>query len=307
MLNAMIEKSSAIGSKADSIDLGIEDVVDSFGIPIRQEDVGTTGYTISIADRYFLAENITFDPASSGLAAITIDVDNVELAFLRRTISQTGMVNATDGIRISSSTRGVSITEATIRDFTGNGVGVESSAQDIFLRSFNIKNVSGNGIDFSTSGATIIIVDCMIGGCGSDGINMDTCNDVLIEDCMLTDNGLSTTNNGVTILDSDRVILQNNMASDNMGNGFEVLSTTTGVGIVLEKCKAFENGDHGIFMSHIDDSVIKNCVSNENGSDGIRVNDCVNLEIINSYCSNNTDDNIVLGTESTGSSDCHVF
>ena len=44
----------------------------------------------------------------------------------------------------------------------------------------------------------------------------------------------------------------------------------------------------------------------ENGADGIRLTDCVNVEVIRNFCMDNVDDGIVLGTESTGSSDCYV-
>ena len=306
MLDAICSKSVIIESKVDSTEITIADVADNFGIPIRQADVGTAGYTASDSGRYFLAENITFDPSTSGLAAITFDSDNIEFLMLRRTIKQTGVVSNVDGLRIAQGSQGIDIKDGSIRNFSGNGVAVETDGNDIFLRSMNIKDVGENGIDFDQSCTTIIIEDAMIAGCSGDGINIDSASDLIIRECMVTDNGLTTTNNGVTIDSCNRVVVSQCMTTTNRGDGFSFTSTSTAVDVVIQDCKAFENDVYGIIFSHVNDSVVKGCVCSENGADGIRVNDCINIEIIKNFCMDNTDDGIVLGTESTGSSDCYV-
>lgn len=306
MLDAMYEKAYSAHSKLDVVTVNLADIVDSFGIPIRQEDVGTTGTILDIPGRYFLAENITFDPESPDLAAIVIDNDNIEFSMLRRTISQTGSVNNVDGICIAQGIRGVNITQGSLRNFTGNGVVLQNGASDIFLSSMNIKDVGKHAIDCAQTCTSIIIEDAMIGGSGGNGINIDAASDLIIRECIITDNGLSTTNSGIYINSCNRVLISECMTTTNAGYGYSFTSTATAVDIVLEKCKAYYNIDHGIFMSHVNSSVIKGCMSSENGGDGIRVNDCKNLEIIQNFCMDNTDNGIVLGTESVGSSNCYV-
>jgi len=306
MIVAMEDKADTISSIIDVLLLDLADINDNFGIPIFQSDVGTTGTFLDIPGRYYLAENINFEPESEGLAAITFDVRNIEFLMLRRTIRQVGTVNSTAGLRISEGIIGIDIEQGSIIGFTGNAIEGQQSVGDIFVRGVNIKNITGNGIDFDQSCTTIVIEEAMIASCGGDGINFDASSDIFVRDCMITDNGLSTTNNGVTVSSCNRVRLSHCMTTTNAGNGYSFTSTSTAVHVVLEDCKAFENDMNGIFMSHVFEGVIQECVCAQNGADGIRVNDCSSLEIVQNFCMENTDDGIVLGIESVGTNDCYI-
>lgn len=306
MLDAITRKASGFCPKISSKIDGILDVLGSFGIPLFQSDVGTTGTTLSVAGRYFMTESIIFNPSTPGLAAITISANNVTLYMQRHTISQTGSTGSTTGIRLNNIVNTTYIIDGNIHDMTGNGIEVGKYNDNVFINGVNIADVGGNGIDFDISSTTIFIENTMVAGSGGDGINIDTASDVNIIECMLTDNGLSTTNKGVTLSNSTRVFVSYCMSTTNRGDGFHLVSTTTHFDTIVENCRSFENGGSGIYMARIKNSLIKGCMCSENASSGIEVHDCQYLDIFDNYCIDNRVDGIALATDSVGTNFCYV-
>lgn len=306
MLDTMNIYASLIAAKSSSrVDI-IIDLLDNYGTPLYQSDIGITGTFLSEEGSYFLAENIVFDPSSDGLAAITISVDNVTLNMLRRTVSLIGSKKAIDGVRIAQDVGSVTINDGSIRDFSGNGVETIGYSNGIFLNNMNIMGVYGNGIDIAQSCTAISIQNSMVASSRGDGVNVNNSSSITVHNCLLTDNGLSTTNNGLTINNSDRVFVSYCMSTTNKGDGFCFISSTTNQEIELYGNKSFKNGRNGIYMGHIFYSIIENCICSENSANGIGIYDCQYIDIANNYCMENSIDGIFLGTDFLGTSSCYV-
>ncbi len=315
-LEVLVEKSCTIESALDfavvqlsTNDSQFADVIDCLGTEITDADVGTTGFTISSAGRYFLGESITYSPGVSS-SAVTISTDNVTLDMCDKVITQGNTTASVVGITVGA-VDNVTVKNGTVRDMRGNNIAISSSAsgvllQDLFVITAGDGANSTDGINISAAD-TITINRVLVSDSGRHGIHCaGAVTDVIIQDSMIVDN----TTDGIALLPTSgttqRVCIQRCVCNNNGSDGIDVaINTATAINqIIVQDCCCFSNTSTGIRFDTVTSSVIKNCVSSSNGTDGISLNLPNDIEVLENVCSNNTDDGINITNGSA--EDCSI-
>ena len=295
-----------IQSYADLLD-------DCIGTPITQADVGTTGYSITTGGKYFLAENITFSPAS-GIPAIEIDADNVTLDLNGFTITQGNMQMGVRGILVIGGHRDINVQNGTIRNTLGEGITFLPTFTNVHINNLNVLNAgvgpggSIDGVDgimigdFGMICSNLVIENCLIDGCQDDGIDIVGVTNVIINNCKVS----NARSSGLVLKGLDRnVMLKDSVFFNNEQNGISLFgdgSTSfnfAGKNMVVSRCEVFSNKQHGIVIGGIESGggiCILNCDIYNNAVYGVRffqvqTENCV---VSQNYIANNGSDGIRL-------------
>lgn len=182
----------------------IDPIQQCLGTPITQADLGTTGYTISSSGKYYLAEDIVYNPSVDG-QAIAITTNLVTLDLNGKILRQG---NARGNVRaITASSGYTTIENGTILDFTTASL-VLSSGRSI-ARNLNIDNCGSLFVNVFVYGCRI--QNCHITNCRSIGLIGDLCGDIVIEDCSFINGanwGLRINGRDVSAVRSDRHIIR---------------------------------------------------------------------------------------------------
>lgn len=304
-LQALFETACTINSELDSPNSIVDAIQDAFGFPITNQVVGANGFTITEGGEYYLAENIVFEPSSTGLAAITINADNTFINFKSKTLSTDG-TSDTIGVELVASHTNVRIFNGVIADTTAQGILLNENSANVSIEHMTIKDVSAeSGIELMLSSTDIFFTNVTAVNCNEHGILADDSSSIILRNCVCSDNG-NGTGNGVSFTDCSEVSLSNCTANNNTDQGLGFSSTTTSENITLFECTTWDNGEHGILFENIADSVIMNGFSKGNSSDGIHLIDALRITIANNCCESNGRDNIRLATASTGTQNCYI-
>jgi hypothetical protein len=163
----------------------------------------------------------------------------------------------------------------TIRNVSINTFGIASGVRILAGRSVLIENCSiaqnPNGIDFEpTRGMTVTVRNTTIRNNGGVGIFVRPAGAffarLTVTDTRLMDNGW-----GMLVEDNSLVFVSDSVASNNLLNGFQALSTSGGPAqLDLESTKTANNGNAGVVSQNVGAAVtISNVVVDHNGGAGI--------------------------------------
>lgn len=254
-LNAIESKLEIAESLIDPIQSTADLLDDCIGIPITQADVGTTGYSITTGGKYFLAENITFSPAS-GIPAIEIDADNVTLDLNGFTITQGNNQMNVIGVEIINARADILIQNGTIRNTIGEGISCTTNFNNLTLNNLNILNAgvgtAGMGIDASdgialgsetTSSQNLIITNCLVDNCQDEGIDMDRVTNIIIRDCIV--NGARGDAGIGFRTQCQNIFITNCTLNNNLNSGLLIAAQLSAKNIVINGCRTFNNGADG--------------------------------------------------------------
>ena len=199
-------------------------------ILITQEDIGTTGYTISASGSYCLAETITHTNADN--PAIIINANNVTLDLNDQHIICSG---GKGGISIATKSN-ILIKDGVISSATDDGITITNSSH------ICIKNVK-------------------VFSCGNVGFNL-TADESLIEHCVAIDNDY-----GIKLNFTENTCIRNCVSSGNTIFGYWI--SAGGNNVIIDSIALF-NGDDGFFIANNSlQNTICNCIASENQEDGI--------------------------------------
>jgi hypothetical protein len=294
-----------ISSQIDASLSLIDGVQGAFGFPITNEVVGTTGFTITDGGDYYLAEDIVFNPASTGLAAITVDADNTIIDFKSKTLSTDG-TSGTLGVELLNTHTNVQIRNGIITNTDAQAILINEVNADVLIKDFQINDVANeSGIEVVSTGTDIFLTNVTVINCDEHGILINGSSSISLQNCACNNNG-NGVGSGIKIIDCDSVSMINCSANNNTHNGIDFTSSTTSSSISLNGCTTWSNGIHGILFSHISSSIISNSFSKGNTLDGIHLSDATSISISNNCCESNGRDNIRLATESTGTQNCYI-
>lgn len=262
-------------------------------IVITQEDIGTTGFTISTSGKYCLAESIIFAAANPGDTPISIEANNITLDLQGNTIDCNGTSNV--GIDIVSATN-VTIKNGSIIDSLVANMIVGSSSSCIFVE--NIKFLSSTINGFAISDADeIIVTNCMASDNGGDGFTMQDADNVCFVHC----NASANTSDGFSITDPNTGVTSNNTtfisckAAENTGIGFSIVELSANQINNTTICRSFavDNQSHGFSTSATNTTLISN---NSFGNLGTGFAVIASSEIFNNLAKGN-------GTNYSGATD----
>lgn len=238
-------------------------------IAITQKKIGSTGYVINESGLYCLAEDVVFDPAADGLAAITINADFVTLDFSQHVLTQ-----STDSFTNFDNTNAVVITP------THNYVTVRNGT----IQLFSNMGIYAQGVNLSpTSHKGILIDDMTVLNCGKlateptdrlvsqirSSIAIDGALDVVVRNC-ITVATLGIRADGIDTQFSNNVIVKGCQALDHKGvrngagisilNGRDILITDS----IAERMSGLDLGPFGITTSATSNVIIDHCIANDN-------------------------------------------
>lgn len=127
-------------------------------IEIRASDIGKRGYVITQPGTYCLESNITFTPASNGIAAITIaaNLQNVNIKFDDHVLLMDPASTAADniGVLIQPGCQTISISDGTIQGFSAFQIKALNN-----LNGLSIANMTLIGIPQSAGGSRLLQPD----------------------------------------------------------------------------------------------------------------------------------------------------
>ena len=293
--DVILDKLCLVESKVEELDTTftvLNPLKNCLGTPIRQEDVGTTGYSITTPGRYYLAENITYSPAASS-AAITIQSSNVYLALNGKTMEQGNDIADITGIRILGQRNNIAIVDGSIKFFTGDGIRVPetgdvgtNSVTNFLLNDLLLEDVGSgaggaaegsDGICISSSN-NIFIFNSIMSRSTDEGFDLNDCSRIIISNCICEG---SVTSAGCFIDGNCTDIwIRDSSFNGNFGSGivFSQINNTNQVRMVIERCAVLNNGDDGIATSIGDnqngtltDTYIKDCSIVGNNSNGVHI------------------------------------
>ncbi len=161
-------------------------------IMITQEDIGTTGFTISTTGKYCLGEYVSHVHALN--AAITITADNVTLDLLGNTIDCNSTGNI--GILISGATN-VNVKNGSIIEAASDNMQIVSESSCILLENLKLLTATSNGLAIDLS-SEITIINCLASTNGADGFTLKRSNNVCFIRCCASAN----TSDGFSIIDN---------------------------------------------------------------------------------------------------------
>ncbi len=263
------------------ISAGLEDVSDCLGTPIFNADIGTTGFTISTAGRYYLAEDIDYGGTSD---AITISTDDVFLDLNDYTLNYTGVTASIDGVMISTSTN-VQVTNGAITNFTGEGISVAAGSSNMIFSNLNITDVTGDGIQVGSS-SNIIVDDIRVARCGrgvffTSGSNsnswvknswfFDTIgagiiangDNPYVSDCMVK---FTRSNNAFSFLTTTNGLAQRLIAAEAGEAGIQTSGAFPAIGFMVLDSLFINNDIFGVNYEHDEAIIMRNSfISNREG------------------------------------------
>ncbi len=278
-------------------------------------NIPTSGYTISVAGKYFVGD---LPPAFAvGVTPITITASDVELDLNGFTITGPGTSTGAgdDGIFVDGATN-VVIKNGTIEQIDGIGIRINNSTSifldDILCRSnavdgFNV-TVTGNrhcsiancrseGNDaegfFDAGGSTISYKNCTAFNNGSDGFDL-TANNHLMEDCTSNENtglGLSSTGTAMDVI--------NCHFDENTAGGLLITNMSD---FCIQDCTFNRNSSTGLLFTTASDGSVVRCCIIGNGSHGVRIAGTSDtISVCKNSIINNTDKGITLDISTTQS------
>jgi hypothetical protein len=275
---AMLSKLEITQSLIPPIESATDSLDDCIGVAITQANVGTTGFSITTPGRYFLAENITFSPASA-IPAIEIDADEVFLDLGGFTITQGNSQLGVYGVEVLGVHRNVVITNGTIRNTLGEGIFTNSGVNNVILRNLAILNAgigpggSGDltdGMDL-LGGNNYIIENVLCDNCQDEGIDINNIDYGMVNDCTFSTN--RGVEGGIVFdLSASYFLVINCLSTANDNSGFSFNANP--LGHVFLNCQALANGQHGFNFgdgANATNSIILHSVATGNNLDGINI------------------------------------
>lgn len=271
--------------------------------------------TITESGRYEFASDITHTTSGN---CIRIRASNVTLdgkGFSLRAASNENTI----GISIDTTSRNVTVSNLTVRDFENgfNLVGPRTRVENVVVSDNRIQ-----GFIINPSAIQATITDSEITGNGSAGIGVFDAGKLTI-----SDNSICS-NNGVGIVFRQRVsrsTVQRNDVSDNRvygitawegGDRNRILDNVTerngvhGISInefnpepatkvLIKGNTAIGNGEDGVFLRRVDNSTVSDNVVRRNGDDGIELETSSNNRLIRNVVCDNGDEAIAIGPNSS--------
>jgi len=259
VLDDTLEKLCDADSLIDELDLSttiLDPIQSCLGTPIRQEDVGTTGFTISTSGRYYLAENITFSPSATA-RAITISADNVYLDLSGKVLQQGNIQADVAGILVDGVRNNIVVAHGCIHRFTNGAVqaGLSGSITNIILKDLLIEDIIGAGATFfggiSLENGSNIIIDSVevVRTIGSNILAVNSA-DIIIENTCVR----GSSNHGIHLAGTDRVRIRKCASLENSRSGVEVQAfVATTRNVLIEHCTFMGNG-FGIRGANLNDA-----------------------------------------------------
>lgn len=240
-------------------------------ILITQEDIGTTGFTISAPGSYCLAETVTHTNASN--PAIRINANNVTLNLNYNHIICSG---GNSGISATARSN-ILIKDGIISSAITTGIFIDNSSR-ICIK--NIKAFSCGGIGLNLNVNESFVEHCVAID-NDHGIKLDSTENTCIRDCISSNNTVS----GYWIATGVNNIILDSVALFNGTDGF--LISTGGARNVICNCIASENQDDGIDAASASNTCIESCKIIGNAQIGIR-GDGLTTRVFNTLAQGNT-------------------
>ncbi len=275
-----------------SISAGLEIVQDALGIPIFQSDLGTTGFVVPAAGRYYLAEDIVFTPTADFTAAIFVDgIDDVTIDLNDRVLelASTATIHRGEAIRIVNADN-IRVLNGTIRNFVPGltGLGFTSRGQvefdgctNILVRNIAVPNPntatsSGNAIRlFDSRNGFVKNIFSENAGCAAmsfEGVVNGVAEDINAFRPRLS--GTFCFNGGVGCFQSDNLCWKNLRIEGSGAFGFFYDSGN----VSILNCTAVDNSIDGFFLRAGGGAAtttpgldVKECIATGNGSNGFNV------------------------------------
>jgi hypothetical protein len=238
---------------------------------ITQEDISTTGFTISTPGSYCLAETVIHTNASN--PAITINTNNVTLNLNDHHIICTG---GNSGISATAKSN-IVIKNGVISSAITTGIFIDNSSR-ICIK--NVKIFSCGDIGFNLNADESLIEHCVAIN-NDHGIKLDSTENTCIRDCVSSNNTVS----GYHITTGVNNIIVDSVALFNGTDGF--LIATGGTRNIIYNCIASENQDDGIDASSASNTCIESCKIIGNAQIGIR-GDGSTTRVFNTLAQGNT-------------------
>lgn len=186
ILQDVIDKLDTASSLLDEVIITVtilDPVTQCLGTPITQADVGTTGYTISTSGKYYLAENITFNPGAAA-TAITISAQYVTVDLNGKTLKQGNATGGVNSINVNSGSN-VTIQNGFIQDFTNHAI-VTINAYRLIVKDIFIDN-SPWGVRLQQFSNDAVIKRVQVSNASQFAFVTDYTPNVLLEDCAAID------------------------------------------------------------------------------------------------------------------------
>ena len=310
VLDVVESKICLIDDLVQTISAGLEDVSDCLGFPIFQSDVGTTGFVVPAPGRYYLAEDITFEPTADFTAAIFVDgIDNVTLDLndMVLELSVTASTFAGSAIRVDDSNN-VRLLNGTVKEWNAPlniGLIRFDNCTDVLIENVGLfdgiaNTSSGISLDDCRNGITRNVV---VENMPRQGITVNATNWVvqnctifrapaqntffvagllsLITNCCFKDLLVESCGYFGIFVDGGNQSFLNCKANNNAQSGFS-LRAGVGAGSVppgmdVKGCISINNGLDGFRMFSTNGSftqqgnTITHCIAMNNTRDGIRV------------------------------------
>jgi hypothetical protein len=226
-------------------------------IVITQEDIGTTGFTISTSGKYCLAESIVFAADNQSDTPISIETDNVTLDLAGNTINCNNTCDV--GIGVVSATN-IVIKNGSIVNSDMSNMFIESNSACVNVENLKLLSSTLNGLSIDLSNE-ITITNCLASDNGSDGFTVELGNNI----CFIKCESSANIGDGFSIIDpntgqtSNNVIYFDCKSSENTGNGFSTtaldalrINNTT-----ICRCFAVENQTNGFIVTTSDDTTLQ--------------------------------------------------
>jgi hypothetical protein len=300
-LDNLNEKIDILQSKTNLLDMSVSSIEGSFGIAIRNSNVGPTGLTLVNPGTYFLAEDINYAPSGTGTAAITINGDNIALNLNGRTIRQTNSETATIGVEVTNGRTNTQILNGVIKDTTDSGIYINSNNSNIAIGNIALRDNSSNSLIEISSGSSNISLDYVTTiNAAANGVNCTSITGINVTNSIFTSN----TARGFLISTSSLISIINCICNDNGDTGIDIFDANNTFEVINNTTT--NNGNVGIRIRNNSlDGVIKNCYCANNTSDGIRVAlNSERIKFIENYLDNNGRYNISL---QSGTDNCYIF
>ena len=171
--------------------------------------ISSLPFTINQCGSYFLTDCLTGGVGQNG---ITIDADDVTLDLNGFTLL--GVPGSLDGIAVGAGRKDISITNGTVRGWSGDGVDAASSNNQFTKLQF-----SANGNNGLSVGSGSTVIDCVATQNGSAGISVDS--GTKLSGCSVFDNDL----NGI-VVGAGCYVIGNNCRDNGLGVGGKAIWVT---------------------------------------------------------------------------------
>lgn len=158
-LNVVTQGEQTINSQIDALNTDVNSLIDYFGTPIYNSDLGISGYVITQPGRYYLAENINYSGSSNAITISSNDVflDLDEYVLTNSTTNSAILINSNNNIQVAN---GSIVSQAL-------AIQVSDGATNIIFNGLNIQAL-GNAVMLGVI-QNVIIADCIINGIAGTG------------------------------------------------------------------------------------------------------------------------------------------